>query len=173
MPRTTRCAKKPTIDDQPKTPDHVDRKHARFDKFQKMSFMQIPDHATELIKFSLSTNNKTPVEKFGNLEKSDNCVKYDNSNVGLRTGFMTDITIIDVDMYKMDHSSIFLKTFKEDIEASFNTFTVRTANNGRHYYFKYDSDIKQSQGRLSEDGNHTAFNVDIRNDGGFVVCPPS
>jgi len=45
------------------------------------------------------------------------------------------------------------------------TPTVRTGGGGKHYYFKYTPRISQ--------GSNTTLHIDIRNDGGYAVLPPS
>ena len=94
-----------------------------------------------------------------------------NSNYGMLTGFRSNITIVDIDFTNIkkhgnyDDNKFFNK-FQLDMLNNFNTYTVNTPHNGRHFYFKYDNSIKQTQ-------NINNTNVDIRNDGGYVVCPPS
>ena len=82
--------------------------------------------------------------------------KYPNANVGIVTGKISDITVIDVDGEKGNAS---LKTIKLPI-----TKMVKTPN-GWHLYFKYNSSYPQ--------GVNILPGIDIRSSGGFVVAPPS
>ena len=83
--------------------------------------------------------------------------KYPNANVGIVTGKISGITVIDVDSEKGGDES--LKTIQFPI-----TEAVKTPH-GWHFYFKYNPDYPQGVGILP--------GIDIRNDGGYVVGPPS
>lgn len=140
-----------------------------YDKWNSIKFFSIKNHKTELIKFSIRPNDKAPMMKaFQLLEKSKLALVQDNCNVGLLTGIKSDITVVDIDLYKMSMDNAFLKKFSSELKFNFGTFAVNTAGGGKHFYFKYDSDIRQTQ-----DKGAKGFCVDIRNDGGYVVCPPS
>ena len=78
------------------------------------------------------------------------------ANIGIVTGKISGITVIDVDGEKGQASlkTIFLPP----------TYTVKTPK-GWHLYFKYHPDYPQGVGILP--------GIDIRNNGGFVVAPPS
>ena len=74
-------------------------------------------------------------------------------HVGIATGKISGITVVDVDT-------------KDDIlPPDFpKTYTVETRK-GFHYYFKYNPNVRQTQNKVG--------NIDIRNDGGFVFAPPT
>ena len=74
-------------------------------------------------------------------------------HVGIATGKISGITVVDVDT----KDNILPPDFPE-------TYTVETRK-GFHYYFKYNKDVKQTQNKVG--------NIDIRNDGGFVFAPPT
>jgi len=88
--------------------------------------------------------------------------KYPNANVGIATGKLSGITVLDVDG----------PTGKDTLEALVSEFgtlpetvEVLTGSGGRHYYFKYNPEFK----------NSVKFRpgLDIRNDGGYVIAPTS
>ncbi len=79
------------------------------------------------------------------------------TGIGLVTGKISHVTVVDLD----DDYDKELASLIENIE----TPTVRTGGGGRHFYFKYCPDISQTQ-----DPN---LHIDIRNDGGYAVLPPS
>jgi hypothetical protein len=87
--------------------------------------------------------------------------KYINNgpSVGLLTGKINGITVIDYD----DKNK-----FNEDNE-KFNFFKngyhIVETNNGYHLYCKYDENIPTT--------TNNELNIDIRNDGGFVIAPPT
>lgn len=79
-------------------------------------------------------------------------------NIGITTGKLSNITVIDI-----DQKSGGLETLK-----TLNlppTYTVKTGGGGFHYYYKYNKNFSSNSGILS--------GIDIRNDGGQVVAPPS
>lgn len=73
--------------------------------------------------------------------------------VGIVTGLVSFVTVVDFD----DGS--------EDIFNGLRTPTVRTGGGGKHYYFKYTDRISQ--------GSNRELHIDIRNDGGYAILPPS
>ena len=83
--------------------------------------------------------------------------------IGVLTGRRSNLTVIDV-----DNINIFKEKLSEDLiqklfaEAS---CVVRTARGGYHFYFAYCEELKQ--------GTYQTHGFDVRNDGGFVVAPPS
>lgn len=82
---------------------------------------------------------------------------YPHANIGIITGEVSGITVIDVDTYKGATAEQFPPTF-----------TVRTGNGGLHLYYKYHPGLSISANAYP---NHPG--VDIRSDGGFVVGPYS
>ncbi len=93
-----------------------------------------------------------------------------NHNVGLLTGKINGITCVDLDFYDGDkpfdkENNDFIKTFgmpSNDNKYIFDTFTDITPKGGFHLVFEYDEDIRQTQTK-------DIHNVDIRNDGGYMV----
>ena len=83
---------------------------------------------------------------------------YPKAGVGVVCGSESDLTVVDLD------SKETLGHLKEAGLTLPATYMVRTPR-GRHYYLKYDPNIKQTAGLLEH--------VDIRSDGGYVVAPPT
>ncbi len=77
---------------------------------------------------------------------------FPEANIGLVTGKVSGVTVIDFDLGSEDY-----KTFPE-------TLTVRTGSGGYHLYYKYYS-IRNKVRILPH--------IDIRGDGGYVVAYPS
>lgn len=73
--------------------------------------------------------------------------------VAVITGEISGVTIIDFD------------NGSEDILFGTNTPTVKTGSGGKHYYFKYTNKLKQTA--------NSKLKIDIRNDGGYAIMPPS
>ena len=85
--------------------------------------------------------------------------KTPDANIGICTGKISNITVVDIDT--SGEQTIPLDTFPA-------TFTVKTPTGGFHLYYEYDPEIKQTANTYPQFPH-----VDIRNDGGYVVAPPS
>jgi hypothetical protein len=83
--------------------------------------------------------------------------QFPEANIGIVTGKVSGITVVDVDTYKGGDAKKFPPTF-----------TVKTGNGGYHLYYKYQPGLTISANAYPE---HPG--VDIRSDGGFVVGPYS
>lgn len=83
--------------------------------------------------------------------------KWPEANIGLVTGRISGISVIDVDTHKGGDPSPFPKTY-----------TVKTGNGGLQLYYKYEEGLS-----ISANAYEKYPNVDIRNDGGYVIAPPS
>jgi energy-coupling factor transporter ATP-binding protein EcfA2 len=79
-------------------------------------------------------------------------------NIGIVTGKISGITVVDIDAKSGGLET--LKTLGLPI-----TWTVKTGGGGWHYYYKYNEKVGQTAGIYQ--------GIDIRNDGGQVVAPPS
>lgn len=80
-------------------------------------------------------------------------------NFGVSTGRDNQISVIDVDVKAGGLESY--ETIKDKLPAPH----VKTQSGGYHIYFKYSESLKQTVNLLP--------GIDIRNDGGYVVIPPS
>lgn len=86
------------------------------------------------------------------------------SNIGIATGANSAISVIDVDIVKKNGAQTW-----QVINNGFNepeTLTATTGSGGQHLIFIYNSAVKTKNDALGE-------GVDIRNDGGYIVAPPS
>ncbi len=86
--------------------------------------------------------------------------KHKDANVGILTGKISGITVIDIDT-SGSTNPVPLDTFPQ-------TYTVKTPSGGYHLYYQYTDAIRQTAKSFPQFPN-----VDIRNDGGYVVAPPS
>lgn len=89
--------------------------------------------------------------------------KHPNSNIGIITGDISQVTVIDVDGEKGLKS---LKAMGLTLENMPPTPTVRTGGGGYHLYYRYDKGSIKTRVNVLE-------KVDIRADGGLVIAPPS
>jgi P4 family phage/plasmid primase-like protien len=84
-------------------------------------------------------------------------------NVGIATGRVSGIVVLDIDVPKLDDES---RAFAEQVRAKCPTFTVRTGTGGFHYYFAAPvTPLTNLAGCLA--------GIDFRGDGGLVVAAPS
>ena len=89
-------------------------------------------------------------------------------NLGVLTGKINGITVIDIDL-KDDGMKVWEQiTKKNDIN---DPWIVKTGNGGLHLYYKYDPDLKLGDHKVRCDGKMIGW--DIRNDGGYVISPDS
>jgi hypothetical protein len=92
---------------------------------------------------------------------------YINQNIGLLTGKVNGITVLDVDV-KDDGMKLFSKLIKE--HPDIKTPTVKSPGGSIHLYFNYNKKIPNSN-RILVDGERIGW--DIKNDGSIITSPPS
>lgn len=82
--------------------------------------------------------------------------KHPNANIGVITGHISGIVVIDIDLY---HGGV------EEGLQHIQTVKVKTGGGGLHYYFQYKEKL----------GCYTGIKqgIDIRANGGYVILPPS
>jgi hypothetical protein len=118
-------------------------------------------HNFKLIWLAKGTKNK-PVHKYKDIQNlQDYIPPVKEYNYAIATGKINKIIVVDIDSYKEEFKtkSDFTKVFKNYIE-EFNTYTIKSAKGGHHFYFNYDEEIKQ----IASD-----VYIDIRSDGGYIV----
>ena len=81
------------------------------------------------------------------------------ANIGVRTGAESNLTVIDLDGEKGELS------YKDQLEAFLPSTRTHKSPNGYHLLYNYTRDLKQTAGILP--------GVDVRNDGGYLIFPPS
>lgn len=81
--------------------------------------------------------------------------QFPEANIGIITGKISGISVVDVDTYNGGDYTKFPETF-----------TVKTGNGGYHLYYEYQPGLSISAGAYPQFPG-----VDIRSDGGFVVGP--
>ena len=84
-------------------------------------------------------------------------------NIGIRTGAISDIMVVDVDGVDAEAELRKLETEFTALPATVESITAR----GRHLFFRYPQrSVRNSAGKLAK-------GLDIRGDGGYVIAPPS
>lgn len=98
-------------------------------------------------------------------EISQDFQKHPYANIGIVTGKISGIFILDIDGHDGEN---FLKELEAINGLLPKTVEVITGSGGRHIYFKYPkhTDIRNSASTIGK-------NLDIRGNGGMIVCPPS
>lgn len=87
---------------------------------------------------------------------------YPDANIAIVTGRISNLTVIDVDLYKLNAAQ------KQAIEEKFPTVAtpiVHSASGGEHRYFEYDPSFPNKADIMK--------GLDVRNDGGVIIAPPS
>lgn len=86
-------------------------------------------------------------------------------NIGVVTGKVSGITVIDIDVGSGKLGAESWAALIEE-QGEPRTLMAKTGSGGMHVYFKYNSALKTGSNRLGK-------GLDVRNDGGYVVVPPS
>lgn len=87
------------------------------------------------------------------------------SNIGIVTGEVSGITVLDIDVSEGKPGiDTWIGLTKEHGDPE--TLMARTGSGGTHVIFKYNSALKTSTDALGP-------GIDCRNDGGYIVAPPS
>src|SRR3990167_3231652 len=99
-------------------------------------------------------------------EEITNWFKTDpESNIGFITGTISGFFIIDIE------SSVDMEIFKS-YKPLPPTAIAQTGGGGMHYYYKCPEGVIVPTGARIF-GKESKWEVDVRGEGGFVVCPPS
>lgn len=109
-----------------------------------------------------ATRDPLKIEEWFNAERA---AVAGPSNLGVVTGMVSGITVIDIDIGpgKMGAES-WATAIAEKGEP--DTLMSQTGSGGMHVFFQYNSALKTAANVLGK-------GVDCRNDGGYVVAPPS
>lgn len=118
------------------------------------------------------TMARTPMEKWKQYQEKRATLRQmvswiDNGakGIGLVTGKLNGIVVLDIDVKKGKNGWTSLKG--KDIP---ETVTVTTQSGGTHFYFKYPADIDFQMSNTADMYGKDS-GVDMRGEGGFVVMP--
>lgn len=124
--------------------------------------------------FPCKKNKKEPLTLHGYKDASldekvvnDWWDKYPNANIGLPTGKVNNLVVVDVDV-KNDAGGMDSLKQLEDECGKFDTKVVNTPSGGRHYYFNYPDDVDTIKCKTN-----LMSGIDIRADGGYVIASGS
>lgn len=88
----------------------------------------------------------------------------EETNVAIATGEKSGITILDIDVGSKGGDATWAELTKDSGEPE--TLMSQTGSGGLHIFFKYNSVLPSSTNTLGR-------GIDCRNDGGYIVAPPS
>ena len=124
--------------------------------------------------FPCDANGKKPLTKHGFKDASadervinDWWDKYPDANIGLPTGKINNLVVVDVDVKNDAGGMASLKQLQDEC-GEFNTRIVHTPSGGLHLYFSYPDDVDTIKNRANMKPG-----IDIRADGGYVIAPGS
>lgn len=92
--------------------------------------------------------------------------KWPLANIGVRTGAISGIVVLDVDSYNGGDEG--LDTLVVEYGALPETLVAGTGGGGRHLIFAHPGEGKDVRNKAG-----LAPGVDVRGDGGYIVAPPS
>lgn len=115
-----------------------------------------------------ASDNEEQLRKWWNNENQ-------NANIGIPTGRINGIFVIDVDKGEGKDGAESLRLLEADYGTLPETWEVITGGGGSHLYFRYPEGHELGIGASSIpllDGTK-AKDIDFRGNGGYVVAPPS
>lgn len=132
------------------------RKNAAILLVAKFGFGVIPVDKTKsaLVKWKDLQNRRPSPE-----EVSGWFTKWPETNIGIVTGQVSNLTVVDTDDSK---ATQFIKAL---LPESFACPIAKTPRGGRHFYFRFEGQIRNKIGLFPR--------CDIRTQGSFVLAPPS
>ena len=144
------------------------------DQLRRGSTMKTADYAASYLDlrfsvFPLVARTKKPATENGFKDASNSPKQKEiwtsssDFNIGIATGEMSGISVIDVDVKSGGIASF--EKLKTDHGLNANTLTVKTPGGGLHLYYRDKLGIKGAIGILP--------GIDIRSNGGYVAAPPS
>jgi hypothetical protein len=135
------------------------------------------DNCLELIDlgfaiFPLSGGSKIPIKGTNGVKDAttDRAVvaewgkRWPGANIGIATGIPSGVVVIDFDPRNGSDASV-AKLAKER-RLFPQTIESKTANGGRHLFYAYADNLKNSASKL-------AVGIDVKTTGGYVVAAPS
>jgi len=88
--------------------------------------------------------------------------KWPQANIGLVTGEISNLIVIDIDLYKRKEA---LDEMQALIPENLEFPIAKSPQGGQHWYFAYQNGLQNVSDVLP--------NIDIRTDGGYITAPPS
>jgi P4 family phage/plasmid primase-like protien len=93
-------------------------------------------------------------------------IKKNSTCFAILTGKINNIIVIDID--NVNH---WKKLLEEHNQNEPNTVKAISGSGGLHYYFEYDEELENVKSKTKCFGKK--YDIDIRSNGGCIICPPS
>lgn len=124
--------------------------------------------------FPLAPDSKVPLKgSHGHNDATDNEAILDEwfeieprRNIGIATGAGSNLTVLDIDIKHDAGGPESIRKFAAQGFVLPKAPQVETPSGGKHLYYSFEPGISNSASRLGP-------GLDIRNDGGYIVAPPS
>src|SRR5574344_192971 len=142
--------------------------------------MSLMDSALEYVQmgwavFPLNPKDKTPIsgsKGFKDATKSPRTIKQwwnkaDDMNIGIATGAVSGIFVIDIDQHGDIDGSESLFEWESENGKLNETVCSTTGSGGTHYFYRCPAGVS------IKSAAHVIDGVDVRGDGGYIVAPPS
>lgn len=134
------------------TQKDMDKVSETLDFYEKVGFDLVP----------VAVNRKNPIEVEWNKKSHKDRKEWEqwisnNLNIGIKTGQLSNITVLDLDTKKIP----------EELKPLLNLTPtlVQNTNKGFHFIYQYEEDLPKT--RLNK------YELDIENSNGQIVCVPS
>jgi Bifunctional DNA primase/polymerase, N-terminal len=98
--------------------------------------------------------------------------QWPHANIGIATGIMSGVDVIDIDMKDGKNGQATLDALSRQGKALPPSPTAITPTGGIHRFFRAVPGIRNVVG-VSKDGRGIGVGIDVRAEGGLVVAPPS
>jgi Bifunctional DNA primase/polymerase, N-terminal len=98
--------------------------------------------------------------------------KWPDANIGIATGVMSGVIVIDIDMKDGKDGQATLDTLAKQGKVLPPSPIALTPSGGRHRFFRAVTGIRNAV-QVNKAGRGLGSGLDVRADGGFVVAPPS
>jgi P4 family phage/plasmid primase-like protien len=105
-------------------------------------------------------------KEWQNFTLNNTIIRKDTNAFAFLTGKINNFIVIDID--NVEHWQSLLQKHKQ-IEP--DTVKARSGSGGIHYYFEYEDDFDVLQSNTKCFGKD--YDIDIRTNGGCIICPPS
>jgi hypothetical protein len=115
-----------------------------------------PDKKKPFVKWEQYEKEKAPEEQIRQWWQ-----QWENANIGIITGKINNLTVIDIDWYKFDDKQ---KAKISELLPIVATPCAESPRGGEHRYFEYSEKIASRQ---------VIEGLDCKSEGGYIIAPPS
>lgn len=96
------------------------------------------------------------------------------NGLAILTGEFSKVTVIDLDCKNGQNGlEVFEAMCDKHSESMDNVVCAESKSGGLHYYFKYTPELKEGQKSCFKHEEYDKVDIDIRNQGGLILCSPT